>query len=326
MVRLFLFTSLACFMFFSAAQAAGLRFLAIPEDQNGSSIDAAVWSPCIQPTEEVQIRAFKIRAAPDCPITGEALPLIIISHGYGGWFLGHHDTAEALADTGFVVVAINHPHANYADMSRANGLPPLVERPRDIKRAIDFMLSGFAEASKIDPQRVGFYGFSQGGYTGLVIAGGNPDFGKLPRRCPDPEAAGCQHSNKTNPSGETRVIPVLTHDARVKAMVVSDPLSVVFQTKDSVKDIDIPIQLWGSERGSATGASLKDASILRAVLPDKPDFHIAPNAVHMSFLTMCPQANMSSEVCRDSPGFDRASFHKMFNAEVVAFFRKHLAP
>jgi predicted dienelactone hydrolase len=120
----------------------------------------------------MKIEGLTVPAAPNCPIAGEKLPLIVISHGYGGWYLGHHDTSEALADAGFIVVAINHPQANHADMSRANGLGVLIERPLDIKRTIDFMLTASPDAAKIDPQRVGFYGFSQGGYTGLVVAGG----------------------------------------------------------------------------------------------------------------------------------------------------------
>ena len=50
-----------------------------------------------------------VRAAKDCPIAGRDLPLVVISHGFGGSFVGHRDVAEALADTGFIVVVINHP-------------------------------------------------------------------------------------------------------------------------------------------------------------------------------------------------------------------------
>ena len=40
------------------------------------------------------------------------LPLVVFSHGTAGWFGGHHDTAAALADAGFVVAAINHSGDN----------------------------------------------------------------------------------------------------------------------------------------------------------------------------------------------------------------------
>lgn len=312
------------FLAFSPVQAAGLQFLQILGNADGAPIDAAIWSPCDQAPRDVPIRAFIVPAVPNCPITTNSLPLIVISHGYGGWYLGHHDTAEALADNGFVVVAINHPHANYADMSRANGLPALLQRPRDIKRTIDFMLSDFADAARINPLRIGFYGFSQGGYTGLVIAGANPDFSRLPPHCHDPGAKRCPHIKKAELQVQRPLKTDLTHDPRIKAMVVSDPLSVVFQSKDSLENIRIPIQLWQSELGGGAGASPQDVSLLSNALPEKPDFRIATNAVHLSFLTMCSKANMSSEVCRDAPGFDRESFHRVFNAEMIAFFQSHL--
>jgi predicted dienelactone hydrolase len=308
----------------SPAQAAGLKFIHIPGGQDGPAIDAAMWSPCAHAPEDVQIRALTVPASPDCPIAGERLPLVVLSHGYGGWYLGHHDTAEALADSGVVVVAINHPHANYADMSRANGLSALIGRPADIKRTIDFMLTDFPDSAKIDPQRIGFYGFSQGGYTGLVLAGANPDFSKLPPRCADPKAVGCPQGNQARPPQQPQLPQTLTHDPRIRAMVVADPLSIVFQTTGSVKGVTIPLQLWGSELGGGGGASPDDIATLARVLPEKPDVRIAPNAVHLSFLTMCPKTQLFSEVCIDAPGFDRAAFHKKFNAEVVAFFRKNL--
>jgi len=44
-------------------------------------------------------------------------------------------------------------------------------------------ISGFALASTLNPEHIGFFGFSRGGYTGLVVAGGNPDLRKLTALC-----------------------------------------------------------------------------------------------------------------------------------------------
>jgi predicted dienelactone hydrolase len=206
-------------------------------------------------------------------------------------------------------------------MSEGNGLKPLRRRPADIKRTIDFMLGAFPDAARVDPQRIGFYGFSQGGYTGLVVGGANPDFNKLPPRCADAKALNCPP-----PSGQParRNLPPesLIHDPRIKAIVVADPLSVVFQRADSVKDVKIPLQLWGSQHGGS-GVSPGDVARLASLLPEKPDLRVVPNAVHFSFLTPCPPQSRN-EVCTDAPGFDRVAFHKMFNAEVLAFFRARL--
>jgi predicted dienelactone hydrolase len=39
---------------------------------------------------------------------------------------------------------------------------------------IDFMVGASPAASKIDPDRIGFFGFSLGGYTGVVVIGADP--------------------------------------------------------------------------------------------------------------------------------------------------------
>jgi predicted dienelactone hydrolase len=58
----------------------------------------------------------------------------------------------------------------------------------------------------------------------------------------------------------------------------------------------------------------------------KPDFHVAPNSQHFDFLAPCSAdlAKMAPTICADGHRFDRAAFHKEFNADVVAFFLKHL--
>jgi hypothetical protein len=158
--------------------------------------------------------AFKITlpGVKDCPISGDQRPLVVVSHGMAGDFTGHHDLAETLADAGFVVAAIDHPGDNSFDASRAGDLSVLVERPTDIKRLIDFMLGASPAAARVDPKRIGFFGFSAGGYTGLVLIGANPDWAMRLCMFRDPRepssAAGVSPSRMTRgsrpPSSPTR--------------------------------------------------------------------------------------------------------------------------
>jgi predicted dienelactone hydrolase len=152
----------------AGAEAAGIRLIDVPADSKSPALMGAVWSPCATPPQEVEVDGTALTGVRDCPIEGDKLPLVVISHGRGGSFIGHHDTAETLADAGFIVVSINHPGDNSADMSRSDDLSAFVQRPTDITRLIDFMVQASPVASKIDPQRLGFFGFSRGGYTGLV--------------------------------------------------------------------------------------------------------------------------------------------------------------
>jgi dipeptidyl aminopeptidase/acylaminoacyl peptidase len=38
------------------------------------------------------------------------------------------------------------------------------------------MLASYVDAPKLDKERIGLFGFSMGGYTGLVVLGAVPDF------------------------------------------------------------------------------------------------------------------------------------------------------
>ena len=166
----------------------GFRFIEVPNDTQGPALEGVMWYPCFEPPGQIDLgevtAMFGITetVAMDSPIGGENLPLVVVSHGRRSHFVLHHDTADTLADAGFVVAAINHPGEAYFDQSRSGDLSAWVERPSDIKRLIDFMLDASPAASHIDPQRIGFFGFSRGGYTGLVAIG-SPALSFAQRRC-----------------------------------------------------------------------------------------------------------------------------------------------
>jgi predicted dienelactone hydrolase len=106
-MRLFKFALVTIFCVMATfAQAAGFRFVRVPADATAPMIQAAVWFPCLEPAGEVKLRTVTLPATENCVVLGERLPLIAISHGFGGYFATHHDTAETLADAGFVVVAL----------------------------------------------------------------------------------------------------------------------------------------------------------------------------------------------------------------------------
>jgi predicted dienelactone hydrolase len=304
----------------SPASAAGLHLL-----DSDPALSGAIWYRCAGEPKDVPLGGLTVGpddtlfGIKDCPVTGAKLPLIILSHGRGGWFGANHDTAEALADAGFFVAAINHLGDNGNDLSQRDSLSVLASRPADMVRLLDFMLNNWKDGAAIDHARVGFFGFSRGGYTGLVLAGGNPDFRKI--------ASYCTETNRSQDCEQLRrgdIPPGPPHDARIRAAVVADPAETYPFTRDNLADIKIPLQVWRSELGGVVDAS----AIARVItsLPGKPDVHVVP-AGHFAFLAPCsPQlAAAIPRICTDNPAdFDRAAFHRDFNARVVRFFRDHL--
>jgi predicted dienelactone hydrolase len=314
----FLFATAFCFAV-STAQAAGLEAFDIPAGAAGPAIRGRVWTPCAESPQEIDDKDGRtFFAVQDCPITGDKLPLIVISQGGRGWLAGHDDTAAALADAGFIVLAINHP----GDTSSTDSLAVLVEWPADIKRSIDFMLERWPDASHVDAQRIGFYGFSFGGYTGLVVIGGNPDFRKGLPDCQTSSLQACKELE----NNEIPTQPII-HDPRVKAAIIVDPYPVFVFPKENLKAVTIPVELWGSDpTQNADHLSGCCAAAIYDRLPSKSKFIFMKDARHYSFLAVCTpkEAVQIPSICTDAPGFDRAGFHKSFHAEAVAFFRKHL--
>ncbi len=91
----------------SPVRAAGIQLF-----NQGPALSGAIWYPCAGEPTHVDLGDlavavdYGLQGVKDCPVTGAKLPLIVISHGTNGWFAGHHDTAAALADAGFVVAMV----------------------------------------------------------------------------------------------------------------------------------------------------------------------------------------------------------------------------
>lgn len=307
------------------AHAAGLRFIDVPAGPGGPALTGAVWTPCAEPAGEVVVGPISVPGTKDCPIRGDHLPLVVISHGVGGWTFGHHDLAESLADAGFVVAAIDHPldSGRATDRSRMGALEVWSSRPADITRLTDFMLAGWADHARIDPKRIGFYGFSRGGFTGLVLIGGNPDFEKLASVCVDyPKLRTCAQLR----AGERP--PVLPHDPRIRAAVLADPVIGRIFAPSDLKGVVVPVQLWASERGG-DGVLPHEVATMAEGLPAAPEMHVVSGAAHFAFLPPCGAelARLAADegICTDAAGFDRVGFHNEMNRAVVAFFRAQLA-
>ena len=92
---------LAAFIMSAPAAAAGLKVLTVPPDASGPAITVAVWYPSADKPSPVTFGLFTALAAQEGKIDGHGLPLVVLSHGRGGSFVVHHDTAEHLADAGF---------------------------------------------------------------------------------------------------------------------------------------------------------------------------------------------------------------------------------
>ena len=313
-----------CVFFYVAlshiACASNVESASAPDPDN-KPLDLRIWYPSDAATPTV--------------VRGAHLPLIVISHGAGGSKDGHDDTAHALADAGFVVVAVEHTGDNYRDQSHVRMGKGLIGRPGHIVRAIDYMLTMWHAHQQIDPDRIGMFGHSAGGFTALVLAGGQPDLTRTVDYCRQhPQAWTCVYLRKNGVVIESMKSPPPTawpHDPRIKAVVIAAPAVGYAFEPDGLAAVRIPVQLWVAERDELV---VDSPDIVRRLLPMTTEYHRVDGAGHFSFLTPCGgqlrgiiavmRLFGTEAICTDPDGFDRVRFHQDFNAQMVRFFSKAL--
>lgn len=292
-------------------------------DSHGRPFAVGVWYPT-----EAQSAPGPMGAIQNGSVAGKGLPLIVISHGNGGGMTSHIDLALALARAGYVVAAPMHAGDNFEDPS-ASGLATLYSgRNRQLRITIDHMLANWKESEALDPEKVGAFGFSAGGFTVLTAAGAQPEMKRIPGHCAASPEFICkvlEHYkspllNADGPAGEP-----MQASPRIKAIVVAGPGLGFTMTPAALSGVKVPVQMWSGEKDDKVPYST-NAKLIHEALGrngQKVDFHSVPNAGHLSFTAPCGAVNIP-ELCSDPEGFDRAAFHKNMNVMVVDFFDRYL--
>ena len=144
-------------------------FLWYPTEEEGRSLRAhgnAVWEA--------------IRVMPDAAPADGARPLVVLSHGMFGNARNQAWLAAELTAAGYVVAAIDHPGTSTFQRD-PDDARELWERPHDISRTIDHVLA-MAEV-EIDEDRIFMAGHSLGGWTAMMLAGGQYDTARIDGYC-----------------------------------------------------------------------------------------------------------------------------------------------
>lgn len=315
-------TTLAMTLAATCVDAAGFQH-GFAADLNGKPLEIGIWYPSQAIPKSMSMGPTTMSVALNGRVEGRGLPLVVMSHGTGSSFLGHDDTAIALADAGYVVVAVTHTGDNYADQSRSVFI---MDRPRQISHVIDHMLSSWDGRATIDSEHIGMFGFSAGGFTTLVSIGGIADLSRVGPMCREhPDDFACQLMAKTGQAGIAPADSSLAQDQRIRAAVVAAPALGFTFSPDGLKNVRIPVQLWRAE-DDVVLPHPRFAEAVRRALREAPDYHVVPKAGHFDFLAPCSVAlaNIAPVICKSDPGFDRVAFHQTINTSVVDFFGKNL--
>lgn len=290
-----------------------------------SGLSIGLWYPSEAVMPEVPNTPFGQALARGAMPAGEALPLVVISHGNSGWMGGHAPIAYALAEAGFVVAAPTHSQDSMR-IGEPVAAKWMVSRPQDIVATLDFVTGEWRGAGQVDTDRIGMFGFSAGGYTALVAGGAVPDIARGRAFCgAEPEEFVCRLGifDGLPDDLEAQLRPAAA-DGRIGALVLAAPGLAFAFDPETLSALELPVQIWsGSADERVPTAS--NAAPLADALPDA-ELHEVAGAGHFFFLAPCDprfeaQAPEIWEMaCVDAPELDRVAFQAELAAEMAAFF------
>lgn len=268
-------------------------------------------------------------------------PLVLLSHGLGDSARQMTWLGAALARSGYVVVAVDHPGTNGVDGVTPQGAYARWERAGDLTAALDAVLADPAIAPHIDAARIGVAGFALGGWTAALIAGARADFAHLDRFCASPQRdSACKPQRVFAPDVAKRanvlktaaMRPLAAHarasfrDTRVDAAFLIAPALGQAIDPASLAAITIPVFVLA---GSADPVAVPrtNAEVFADDIPGAR-LTMLPDVRHYDFLSECGSAGAGAARvrCKNGVGTFRSKTHATTIAAVTRFFDAALNP
>lgn len=200
-------------------------------EQPGGLVDFAAFVPASvsELLGDLQLPPVPTRAIRDAGVrnSGEPLPAVVFSHGFGGTRLQSIDFAEHLASRGYIVAAADHPGRMLGDVLPCLFSPPLegcdlsgfgadpaVPHIPVVLDALDALsMDGFL-AGAVDMERLGMSGHSAGGATTSTLGDTEPRFDAL--------------LSMAAPASPERAVPTLLLDGTCDGVVPTEQVDASF--------------------------------------------------------------------------------------------------
>ena len=304
--------------------------------------DEAVTSPFKFGSPEATFQFGAIALDTDIKQQDAKFPLVLISHGTGGSALGMGWLGQYLASQGYIAASVNHHGNNAIEPYLAHGFMLWWERATDFTVLIDKLLNEVdAFKDKIDEQRIGFAGFSQGGCTAVMLAGGCCDLDHLQAFCNSELADSICYGPREFPNIIDKAPHLMETDSqfresidrhkrsykdnRIKAAFAIAPALGMAFPAGGLSMIDIPVQIVVTEIDTEVPPNT-NAYRFAELIPGARLEVIPGQADHYVFLNEATDAGkrLEPDICIDHPSVDRRQVHQQVSRQATAFFIREL--
>ncbi|MDR2076713.1 MAG: hypothetical protein LBP61_07285 [Desulfovibrio sp.] len=167
----------------SGKYGVGMQTFGVWENVEGGRFDFVLFFPSLSQGRTLVREGWRLQAAEGArPLPG-LYPVVLLSHDTAGSRFANSDVAEALAGSGFFVIAPTHSGDNQNNGDSLHTADLLFTRPRQILLALETVLSSPVFAPYADESRIGLLGVGFGSVTVLQLAGFRPDPSRMEASC-----------------------------------------------------------------------------------------------------------------------------------------------
>ncbi len=320
-----------------------------------AGIDApeiGIWYPSGDSESEGEIGPFRAVWAWEGAPAGGVFPVIVFSHGRGGRFINHRQTAAALARAGYVVVAPQHTTDGNIK-SRDDFVFAAARRAEELRIALAAAKSHPVIGGIADENRIGAAGYSLGTLTALMAAGATPSMRRIREHCithGEADANFCGNGwraktarkaraaiawlkekgvlkpkKKSGNSGGAEFSPV-AFPTHFRAIALIAPMGAPFAA-EPLRALNSNIALFRLG-GDEELRHPWHAEHLRLSLGARAAFYGEyPGVHHYAFISPFPKWLLETEhipAAADPEGFNRGDFIRRINADITGFFLDNL--
>jgi predicted dienelactone hydrolase len=329
-----LFTSLLFLCASSIASDVGFTQVTLTDDPN-RPLNTAIWYPTQYVSDTTLIGdnpAFiGTQVIKDAEIQSGTFPVVLLSHGYRGNWRNQNWLATELASRGYIVAATDHPGTTSFDQSPEQAAK-WWERPRDITRTIDYLLSEVQWKQAVNANNIAAIGHSLGGWTVMQLAGAKIDRATFEAECliyPNPRTCGLSDElglSQVQPSEPSNKD---LSDPRIQRIVSLDLGLARSFSLQSLNDITVPtlILAAGIDIGDLPQA-LESGYIAEHMPLNLRRYKVYESATHFSFIQSCKpgavpmlEEEVSGDgiICKDGVGTSRDQLHQLILNDIVSF-------
>ncbi|ELY2785503.1 alpha/beta fold hydrolase [Cronobacter turicensis] len=338
MYRLITFITL---MLLNAAASAAIGFHQFTVDSPATRpLDVAVWYPTLdnRPSETVgdNIVFTGVKVQRDASPAPGTHPVLLLSHGFGGNWRNLNWLAQAMAEQGYIVAAVDHPGTTTRNKQPAQA-QALWQRPHDLTRVLDALIASPEKTGTPDEQRIAAAGHSLGGWTVMELAGGRFSASRFMTDCESHlQLGGCKVARTLGidlPEAEHQLAQS-QRDSRIRAVVSLDLGLARGFTPQSLAKVGIPVLVMSAGADSDDVPAALESGYLVHGLPGRLVRAVSvAGATHFSFMQLCKpgaaavidaQEPGEGIVCHDGAGFSRAAIHQQLTAQISAFLNQAL--